>query len=203
MENTSDGVLERLQREEAARLGRDVGQETYRATDPASKYVRCNCGREDCWTYHLLPLRAHIAALYRAIVSLGMARRFDNFSEHDDPWPGVIYALQMASGLEDLSSDPAYAQDDDARYYCESVADREDEDRELASKYTAALIMFNFAWTAYEAAIEISLDGLFTKDKLPVRARRVLQDECSEASRVASLDVSYEVARMVVPVCPF
>lgn len=194
-EMKAEDLLERYRREEAMRLGRDVGQETYRATDPANKYIRCNCGREQCWTNGLLPLRAHIAALYRAIVSLGYSRRFLDFSEHDDPWPGVIYALQMAGGLENLSTDPTYAHDDDAGYYCESVADREDEDRELASKYTAALVMFNFAWTAYEAAIETSLADLYERDKLPVRARKMLVDEHLEASKISALDVSYAVAR--------
>lgn len=196
-EMKQEELLERYKREEAMRLGRDVGQEKYRATDPANKYIRCNCQRDNCWTNGLFPLRTHMAALYRAIVSIGYSGRFLDVSKHDDPWSGVIYALQMAGGLDDLSTDPAYANDDDAGFYCESAADREDEDRELASKYTAALVMFNFAWTAYEAAIETSLAGMFEKDKLPVRARKILADEHLEASKISALDVSYVVARKI------
>lgn len=57
--------------------------------------------------------------------------------------------------------------------------------------------MFNFAWTAYEAAIEISAAGEFVKDKLPVRARKILQAEASEAAKIAGLDPSYRVARLL------
>ncbi|MGV2105352.1 hypothetical protein ACQZ4X_04700 [Agrobacterium vitis] len=195
VDNSSHAYLERFRREEAARLGRKLDQNTYRATDPAKNYVRCNCGSEDCWTNKLLSVRAHVAALFRAIISVGVAGRFADFSRHDEPWPGVIFALQLAGGLENLSSDPAYSQDDDAAYYCESAAEREDEDRELASKYTAALIMFNFAWTAYEAAIEISATNQFFKDKLPVRARRILEAEASEAAQISALEISFGVAR--------
>jgi len=192
-----DSFLERIRSEDALRLGREIGQATYRATDPANRYVRCGCGRTDCWTYDLLPLRAHVAALFRALVALGADERFADFSHHDDPWPGVIYALQLAGGLEDLSTAPAYANDDDSSFYCEPVADREDEEKELASKYTAAFIMFNFAWTAYEAAIEISAAGEFAKDKLPVRARKILQAEAGDASKMTGLDASYKLARKI------
>jgi hypothetical protein len=197
LDDDRHGFLERIRVEEARRLGREVGQTTYRATDPAGRYVTCGCGRDDCWTYDLLPLRAHMAALFRSLVALGAEERFADFSRHDDPWPGVIYALQMAGGLEDLSTDPAYANDDEGSLWCGSVADREHEDRELASKYTASLVMFNFAWTAYEAAIEISAAGEFVKDKLPVRARKILQAEASEAAKIAGLDPSYKVARLL------
>lgn len=197
VDETRDNLLERIRYEEAQRMGREIGQKRYRATDPANRYVRCGCGQTDCWTYDLLPLRAHVAALFRAIIALGVDERFPDFSRHDDPWPGVIYALQMAGGLEDLSTDPTYANDDESSLWCEPVADREAEERELASKYTAALIMFNFAWAAYEAAIEISAKEEFAKDKLPVRARRILEAEAVDASKITGLEVSYKVARKV------
>jgi len=138
-----------------------------------------------------------MAALFRAIVSLGFAERFSEFDRNDDPWPGVIYALQMAASLDDLFADPSYVSDDEAGFWCGSAADTEDEDRELASKYAAALITFNFAWSAYEAAIEISAPGEFPKDKLPVRARRILRAEAAEASKIVALDASYKLARHV------
>jgi hypothetical protein len=197
MDQARDDLIERLRADEARRLGREIGQTTYRSTDPANRYVRCGCARTDCWTYDLLPLRSHVAALFRALVALGAEERFGGYSRHDDPWPGVIYALQLAGGIEDVSTDPSYVNDDDSSFYCEPVADREDEERELASKYTAAFIMFNFAWSAYEAAIEISAAGEFPKDKLPVRARKILAIEADEASKITELDASYKFARII------
>ena len=197
MDQARDDLIERFRAEEARRLGREIGQTTYRSTDPANRYVRCGCGRTDCWTYDLLPLRAHVAALFRALVALGVEERFTGFSRHDDPWPGVIYALQLAGGIDDVASDPTFVNDDESSFYCEPVADREDEERELASKYTAAFIMFNFAWSAYEAAIEISATGEFPKDKLPVRARKILAIEANDASKITELDASYKLARII------
>ena len=61
LDDDRNSFLERIRVEEAQRLGREVGQTTYRATDPASRYVTCKCGRDDCWTNDLLPLRAHMS----------------------------------------------------------------------------------------------------------------------------------------------
>ena len=59
----------------------------------------------------------------------------------------------------------------------------------------AALITFNFAWSAYEAAIEISAGGLFPKDKMPVRGRRLFQAEPQLAEGVLGFEPSYRFAR--------
>lgn len=194
---SEDAWLERFRKEEASRFGRDLDQERYRATDPAYRYVRCNCGRAECWMTGLLPLPHHFAALYQAIVALGFAERFSWINRQDDPWPGVTYALQMAGGIEDVICDPANVHDSEAAFYCETVADREDEDRELASKYAAALIIFNLAWTAYESAIEISARDETIKETLPVHARRLFQIEADQASQIKALDQSYRVARHI------
>lgn len=187
MTESDDDFLARLREEEAARLGREVGQRGYRATDPMGRYVRCNCGTADCWTAGLLPLRDHIAGVYQAILALGWAERFPGLDRQDEAWPGVTYALQMAGGLRDLTCDPSNVTGDEAAFWCESAADRQDEDTELASKYAAALVTFNFAWSAYEAAIEISSGGGPIRDKLPVHARKIFRAEAATASQVRCL----------------
>lgn len=109
----------------------------------------------------------------------------------------MIYGLQMAASLDDLFADPSYVSDDEAALRCGSAWARDEEDRRLASKYAAALIIFNFAWNAYEAAIEISAGDSLAKDKTPVRGRKLFQAEAKEASRIAALPVSFRGARHV------
>lgn len=169
----------------------------FRAVDPADHYVRCGCGKADCWTHQLTPLREHIVALFRAIVVCGLEEQFEAFDRSEDPWPGVIYALQMAASLEDVFADPSYVDDSEAALWCRPAYESDEEDREAASKYAAALIIFNFAWTAYEAAIETSANGIFAKDKVPVRARHLFQAEPELSAGVEVFDVSYRVARQI------
>ena len=169
----------------------------YRAIDPADRYVKCGCGKADCWTTQLVPLREHMVLLFRAIVSCGFEEQFVGFSRADDPWPGVIYALQMAASLDDVFADPSHVDDSDAASWCEPAWENDEEAREGASKYAAALITFNFAWNAYEAAIETSVDGLFPKDKVPVRGRRLFQTEPQLSDGINLLDISYRVARQL------
>jgi hypothetical protein len=169
----------------------------YRAIDPADRYVQCGCDKDDCWTRQLLPLRDHMVALFRAVVAAGSEEQFEGFGRADDPWPGVIYALQMAAALEDVFADPSYVDDSEAALWCRPAWDSDEEDREAASKYAAALIIFNFVWTAYEAAVETSAKGLYLKDKMPVRARRLFQAEPHLSADTAVFDVSYRVARQI------
>src|SRR5215204_865299 len=90
----------------------------YRAIDPADHYVRCSCGNADCWTHQLTPLREHMVALFRAIGVCGLEEQFEAFNRSEDPWPGVIYALQMAASLEDVFADPSYVGDSEAAFWC-------------------------------------------------------------------------------------
>jgi hypothetical protein len=103
----------------------------------------------------------------------------------------------MAASLEDVFADPSYVDDSEAAFWCRPAWESDEEDREAASKYAAALIIFNFAWTAYEAAIEISANGVYPKDKVPVRARRLFQAEPELSAGVEVFDVSYKVARQI------
>lgn len=39
------------------------------------RYVRCRCGLSDCWMSGLLPLPAHVSALFQALIVLGASDR--------------------------------------------------------------------------------------------------------------------------------
>jgi hypothetical protein len=170
----------------------------YRAIDPADRYVRCTCGKSDCWTEQLVPLREHMVLLFRTIVSCESEGQFGKNKQIDDAWPGVIYALQMAAGLDDVFADPSRVDDSEAGLWCDTAWDRDEEDREAASKYMAALIIFNFVWNAYEAAIEISAGTLFPRDKVPVRGRRLFQAEPESAANLIFFNISYGVAKSIL-----
>ncbi|WP_299171148.1 hypothetical protein [uncultured Brevundimonas sp.] len=170
-------------------------KQSYKATDPAANYVDCTCGKSDCWTVGLLPLRDHTAALYRAILTLGFEERFAEYDRGDDPWPGVIYGLELSASLEALTADPTYVSEDLSWTMCSAAWETDEESRELASKYAAALISFNFAWMAYEAAIELSVKDEKYGGTLPVRGRQCFKSEAIEATKVASLPVIYRVAK--------
>lgn len=167
----------------------------YTAIDPADRYVRCNCGKPDCWTTQLLPLREHMAALFRAINACGYAEQFEAYERCDYAWPGVTDALQMAASIDDVFTDPAYVDDSEAWLYCESVADFDAREREYAAKYVAAFITFNFVWNAYEAATEISAANAFLRDKTSVRARRLFAAETELSHAISTLETSYRLAR--------
>lgn len=167
----------------------------YTAIDQADRYVHCSCGERDCWTKELLPLREHMAALYRAINACGYAEQFQGCDRAEFPWPGVTDAIQMAASLDDVFTDPAYVDDSEAYMFCESVADFDKRQGEYAAKYTAAMIIFNFVWNAYEAAIEISAGTAFPKDKSPVRARRIFANETKLEQSVTAFAPSHGFAR--------
>lgn len=167
----------------------------FTAIDPAIQFLTCSCGKPDCQIQSLRGLREHISALFRAIVSCGHEEAFSDFDRSDDPWPGVVYALQMAASIEDIFADPSYVDDSDAASWCRPAWERDEEDRETASKYAAALITFNFVWAAYEAAIEASAGSLYSKDKIPVRGRKVLLSEQAIVDSMPSFPYIYRLAR--------
>ncbi|WP_029911662.1 hypothetical protein [Caulobacter sp. UNC358MFTsu5.1] len=138
-----------------------------------------------------------MAALYRAINACGYAEQFQGYDRGDFAWPGVIDALQMAASIDDVFTNPAYVDDSDAFMFCESVADFDDRQSEYSAKYTAAMIVFNFVWNAYEAAIEISAGSAFPKDKTPVRARRLFAAEPELDLLVTGFAMSHGVAHNI------
>lgn len=185
------------------RNGSAAGQ--YRETDAEDNVLartafsrlrfKCGCGQPNCWIPSLLDLRSHCAALFRAIVSLGYSERIANTCRQDDPLPGVINALSMAGGIESFVANPAFVNDSEASLWCGTAWEAEKEERAYASAYAEGLVVFNFIWNAYEAAIESSSDGKFGKDKIPVQARRLMAAESEQAGKVRNMGVLYRAAR--------
>lgn len=167
----------------------------YTEIDPMDSYVRCGCGKPDCWTTELRPLREHMSALIQAILSCGHEGLI---SGGQDPWPGTLYALHMAVSIEDVFVDPSYTDESNAALYCEPAWEFDEKQREQSSKYVAALTIFNFVWIAYEAAIEHALGPDFSKEKLPVQARKFLKGTGKnfEESLVA-FEPSYKLASRI------
>lgn len=164
----------------------------YTAIDPADKVVRCTCGRLDCWSRELLPLREHMAGLCRAIVVCG---REGVFPDQEEFWPGVAEALQLAASIEDVFADPSFVDDSETSMWCRPAYERDNEDREAASKYAGALITFNFVWNAYERAIELSARDAWHKDKIPARGRKIFSRQLGLSEEISSLRGCYAVAR--------
>ena len=106
----------------------------------------------------------------------------------DPPAHGVKFARRFT---------PAYVDDGESATYCSSAFQYDEAQRELSSKYIAALIMFTFIWNAYEAAAEKATGGLFTRDKIPVRARRLLQQRAGYAATMVGLAGSHQFAPRV------
>ena len=167
----------------------------YTAIDPMDRYVKCGCGKPDCWTNELRPLREHMHALIQAILSCGQETLIDG---GQNPWPGTVYALHMAVSIEDVFVDPSYIDESESALYCEPAREFDEEQREQSSKYVAALSIFNFTWTAYEAAIECALGPDYSKDKIPVQARKFFlaaQSQCWNDMR--GFKGSYRVAKQI------
>jgi len=167
----------------------------YTAIDPADHYVTCNCGRPECWTRELRPIRDHMRALIHALSSCGIEDLLDGGT---NPWPGTLYSLQMAGSIEDIFVDPSFIDESESALWCSSAWEFDEDQREQASKYVAALTVFNFSWIAYESAIEDSIGNLFAKDKLPVKARRFLQDFTKkDVDDFPAFSASYETAKRI------
>jgi len=167
----------------------------YTAIDPMDRYVTCGCGKPDCWTNELRPLREHMNALIQTILSCGQEGLIDG---GQNPWPGTVFALHMAVSIEDVFVDPSYIDESESALHCRPAWEFDKEQREQSSKYVAALSIFNFTWTAYEAAIENALGPEYSNDKIPVQARKffkVSDEECWNA--MLEFKNSYRVAKRI------
>jgi hypothetical protein len=101
----------------------------------------------------------------------------------------------MAASIEDVFADPSYVDDSHAGLFCSGAWDRDEEDREQASKYVAAATIFNYVWLAYEGAIEQAAGSQFLKDKTPVRGRRLFQAEAAHLDALPLLAFHLRMAR--------
>ncbi|MCD2180312.1 hypothetical protein [Rhizobium sp. C1] len=119
----------------------------------------------------------------------------DGCDDTQFPWPGVTFPLQMAASIEDVFADPSYIDESDAGLYCGTAWDRDEEDRDAASEYVAALTIFNFVWMAYEDAIRQSNILAFSREKLPVQARKHFAEHASQIDQIPALTYLYRIAR--------
>jgi hypothetical protein len=148
----------------------------YSAIDPADFAIKCTCGRDGCHRARLLKFREHIAELFRA---LRKVREEDIAVWEPSGWSSVLYALQMAASIEDVDADTGYVEDPMVFAVCETTIDYENAQSEMASKYVAAAIIFNFLWQAYEAVVAITardeLVRLNNGHRYGERGRRLLE----------------------------
>lgn len=119
----------------------------------------------DKQTAELKPIQEHIVRLHGAISECTGQGSLNAHKTTARGWEGVRYALQMAAGLRSVVVDTTQVDETGAWAYCNAGADFDDAHSEVASSYMAALIVFNFIWTAYENAREISLFGALLTGK--------------------------------------
>lgn len=167
----------------------------YTAIDPAVQLFTCSCGKPECQIAPLRPLRDHMGLLLRAIVSAGQEELLPDYERGDEPWPGVIYPLQMAASIEDVFADPSVTDDSQAGLMCSSAWDSDEEDREEASKYVAGLTIFNFVWMAFEAAIKEAAGSRHSRDKPAVRARKIFVEDAKVLDQIPSLGFLLRMTR--------
>lgn len=164
----------------------------YTAIDPMDDLSKCTCGKPNCPTTNLRPLREHMSALIQALTSCGHVGIIDG---GQDPWPGTLYSLHMAVSIENVFVDPAYIDESDSGLFCDTAWEFDEEQREHSSKYVAALSIFNFIWMAYEEAIGCCLGENFSKDKPPVQSRKFFKGAGEKIEAyMASFRVSYKAA---------
>lgn len=171
--------------------------QTFIADNPAVQLFACTCGKPDCKRARLRPLREHIRELFQAITACDERELFASTPTRVSNWSTAMHPLQMAAAIENVRADPSYAGDYITGFYCDTAWDADEEERELASHYTAALSIFNFVWMAYEASVVMSADGRYASDKVPVRARKILAEESWE-DRLQLLDYVYHFAKTVL-----
>lgn len=128
------------------------------ALDPADEAFRCTCGRPECVMARARPFREHIAELYRTIESC----QYEGALTPE--WDSILYPLQMAASIEDVHADTSYVDNSMASMFCGGAARYERAHSVVASRYVAALSIFTFVWTAYEAAVKASEPHSFRKE---------------------------------------
>lgn len=136
----------------------------------------CNCGKPKCLFRpgYLVGFRDHVLRLHQVLVQaqfqdglLGTGAR---------GWNAVTYQLQMAASISDVVADTSVVNPTASYMLCEPAADYEDRHSRLASSYAAGLIVFNFLWAAYEAAIKAGADEDFhPKQHTAFRGRELMR----------------------------
>lgn len=146
------------------------------AVEAADKAIACTCGKPDCHRARLLPFRDHVSELYRVVRRLSEGQ---SLGCEPCAWSSVLYGLRMAASIEDVDADTGYVEDPLVFALCEPSIDYEGAQSEMASKYVAAVSIFNFLWLAYEAAVTATAPGelrrLAREARCGERGRRLLE----------------------------
>lgn len=161
----------------------------------------CACGAPDCVfrPRHLVPLRDHIARLYHIIGLANYERCLQDCSDHS--WSAVTYHLQMAGSIEDLTADTGYVDLTSSRMMCRPAREYEARHSVLASRYAAALAIFNFLWAAYEGAIKAGASTFLPKASTTFRARELMKQlEYGAKSMACVTPISVHAAAIVLRV---
>lgn len=151
----------------------------YTAIDPGREAFACTCGRPACTRARLLPFRDHIVELHRTLVQSA----YDDLCLDDDgdsSWNAVLYPLQIAASIQDVFADTGYVEDPLGFALCETAADYENAQSEMASKYVAGLSIFSFLWAAYEAAVAMTAPTQYPsllKGRLGERGRKLFETD--------------------------
>ncbi|MDE0711378.1 MAG: hypothetical protein OXH60_04495 [Rhodospirillales bacterium] len=139
----------------------------YRALDPIWRNNTADSGG-------MIPLREHVKRMCTVanyLSHLGTANELQTIAE----------SLHLAASLDDLFADTDL---DGSSLYCRPAADFEEANSEVAAKYIASVIVFNFVWIAYEAAVEVASTRAENKKRLGKGARgrdillRIMGDKC-------------------------
>lgn len=148
----------------------------YRAKSmtPVRLASHCSCGKPNCVFRpgYLAPFRDHIARLHHVFAYSHAAGQLEDYEEQS--WSAVTYQLQMAASIEDVEADTGYVDLRGSSAYCEPVADYDAEHSRLASQYASALIIFNFVWAGYEAAIKVGVADFLPKEHSAFRGRELM-----------------------------
>lgn len=166
----------------------------YAATDPATFAFFCVCGKPECPSSRMLPFRDHIAALHELFSRFsGEVAELDAYD-----WQSVAFGLRMAASIDDVDADTGYVENPMVFALCEATVDYEAAQSEMASKYVAAMAIFNFLWAAYEAAVSVTLPeklkGLLKDGRLGERGRRLFEDAPELAERFNGLGLAINLA---------
>nr|WP_312295496.1 hypothetical protein [Brevundimonas diminuta] len=134
----------------------------------------CPCSKSNCIRMKQLPLRDHMAEMYRLLT-----HAYDDEYELEPGWAAVGFGLKLAASVRDVDADTGYVEDPMMFAFCEPSGDYEDAGSEMASKYVAAASIFNFLWQAYELAVSLTepeeMQGHIRNGRLGERGRRLFE----------------------------
>lgn len=152
--------------------------------EPVRYATTCTCNDPECVFRpgYLAAFRDHLARLHHV---LAYAHHYGRLEDSvAESWSAVTYHLQMAASIEDVRADAGYVDLRGTSLYCEPAAGYDAEHSDLASRYASALIIFNFVWSAYEAAIKVAAPDVQPRQRTAYRGRELLALHEATAARL-------------------